>query len=65
MLSIGERRSLRRRVLRGLISQSQIFAYMLGVHTGTLSAREVPLGAFAGFVRAMFAGDAFEDGDVV
>jgi flavin-dependent dehydrogenase len=65
MLSIGERRSLRRRVLRGLISQSQIFAYMLGVHTGTLSAREVPLGAFAGFVRAMFARDAFEDGDVV
>ncbi len=64
MLSVGERKSLRRRVLRGLISQSRIFAYMLGMHTGTLSARDVPLGALAGFVREMFARDSFEDGDV-
>ncbi len=64
MLSVGGRRSLRRRVLRGLISQSRIFAYMLGVHTGTLSPREVPVCALAGFAREMFARDSFEDGDV-
>lgn len=64
MLFVGERRWLRRRVLRGLTSQPRIFGYMLGVHTGTLSLRNIPVGAVAGFVREMFARDAFEDGDI-
>jgi flavin-dependent dehydrogenase len=64
MLFVAARSGLRRRVLRGLNSQSRIFGFMLGVHTGTASARALPVGAVAGFARQMLACESFEDGDV-
>ncbi len=64
MIFVGGRKSLRYRVLRGLIAQSRVFAFMLGVHTGGLSPRDVPLGAVAGFVREMLTRGGSEDGEM-
>lgn len=51
MLLVGGRRALRRRVLSALGSQSRLFAFMLGLHTGVLPLSAVPLGPVAGFLR--------------
>jgi len=51
MLYVGARAALRRRVLHALISQSQIFGLMLGVHTGELSPSAIGPGVIVGFAR--------------
>jgi menaquinone-9 beta-reductase len=51
MLCVGARAGLRRRVLHALNSQSQMFGFMLGVHTAALSLSALPPGVIARFAR--------------
>jgi flavin-dependent dehydrogenase len=64
LLFVGDRTWLRRRVLRALASQSEIFDLMLSVHIGALSLGAIRLGALAGFARSLFAGAPFDNGNL-
>jgi flavin-dependent dehydrogenase len=63
MLFVGARAGLRRRVLHGLASQSQMFGLMIGAHVGALSPIAIPPCVLGGFVRHLLAPTHLENGN--
>lgn len=64
LLFVGDRTWLRRRMLRALSSQSEIFNLMLAVHIGALSLGSVRIGALARFAGHLFASTPFDNGNL-
>ena len=64
LLFVGDRTWLRRRVLRALGAQSEVFDLMLAVHVGALSLGAVRIGALARFAGRLLASAPLNNGNL-